>query len=171
MAKINSIIKSNEKKVGISDYLPAEIREEGKEDFVTIKKLSFSDKKKIEFISMNNLSGKTGKALFDYAKKKGLKYENLQKLSKEDQFDIVSTIMTGEDGKAIVNNAVELSSVIINCGIDPDNHSFIDDNNEKIKLNFEILSSLGNDYLIDYLVEEIKTFSQGFILGEQKRTV
>jgi len=167
MAKINAIICSNEKKLDISDFLLPEIKCNEEKDFVTIKKLPYSIKRKIEFLAMNNINSVTGKAMYAYMKKKNIPLQNIDQLSDSQKAEIMLEINIREDEiSSMVKSSIELSKIIIDNGIDPKKHSFIGDNNQTIEVNFDLLDKISNDKLIDFLVNEIKKFSEGYHLGE-----
>lgn len=162
MAKINSILTANERQLDISAYINPE-----EKDYITIRKLPYSIKRKIEFMAMNSLNSVTGKALFAYMKKKGLALNKIDELTDDQRTEIMLDINIKEDEiNNLISSTIELSKTIIDNGIDPDKHTFIDDNDKPLKLNFEILDSLRNDKLIDYIVDNIRKYSEGYDLGE-----
>lgn len=168
--RINSIIEKNEKRINIGMYIQDELKEKdsegnNKEDYVTIKKIPYTVKKKIEFLSMNSLSGHAGKAMFKYMKTKGI--SNLDGLSNSEKAEIMMDMkLSNDDMNEISKMTNETVKNYIDNGIDSLKHSFVDENDKPIDLNYSIIEKLGNDKLIDYLVNEIKNYSDGYVLGE-----
>jgi len=167
MAKIGTILDSNEKKIVITQFIPVECREEGVEDYVTIKKLPYTIKKKIETMSMNSISGQTGKELFKYLKKTGKKPSDLASIDPMESMDIMSSIkISDEEAVSLSKTTTEIMRNTINYGVDPAKHSFRDMNDKPIVLDYDALDQIGNTSLIDCLVGLINEHSAGFILGE-----
>jgi len=171
MARVERILEKNGKKLLINKFLSEEIREKDeqgnfKDDFVNIKKLSYSVKKKIDFISMNNFTGKSGKNLFSLLKKKNLSIESMNIMNPADKAELMIEMMSSDDTNILQKMTLELAELIIDNGIDENDHSFIGEENKPVKLNYKFLESLGNVQLIEFIIDEIKTFSKGFVLGE-----
>jgi len=169
MANINKIIESNEKKLIISDFIPDEMKDidsSGKflEDFVTIKKISYTIKKKIDFLSTNTLSGATSKAIFKKAKEKGVEYKDINKnLTDEEKLDIYMGLnLDSKESENMNDITLNIEKIKIEYGIDKDKHSFTDKDGKKIELNFEYLSAIGNEPLIIYIIKQIDDFSNNF---------
>lgn len=173
MIVIDKILEKNEKKIYINDYISDEIREKDEngnyknDDFITIKKLDYKIKKKIEFLSLSSMSGQTGKAIFQNLKKRGIDIGEMEKLTQMEQAEIMLDMkFTESDSNSITKMTNDIAKCIIDYGVDKHKHSFVDSNNKPIELSYEVFESIGSSLLVDFIIKEIKSFSQGFILGE-----
>jgi len=170
--RVERILEKNIKRIDISDFLSEDLREKDddgklKPEYVTIKKLSNTVKKKIEFLSLNSLSGQTGKAILSYMKKKNVNPSDFDKMTGNEQAEILLDIkINTEDMKSIVEATIEVAKQTIDNGLDELDHTFTDNEGKKIKIGYDFLDALGNSQLINFLAEEIKRFAAGVFLGE-----
>lgn len=172
MARIKRILESNEKKLIITDFLADEVKEKNedgsyKEEFITIVKLSREVKTKIKFMSINTLSGQTGKNIFKKMQDKGLNSESLEAMPNEEKAKLMLDFdFNIDDGQAMETLTVEMEKCIIEHGIHLSKHSFCDENGKAIELNYDFWNAFSNDKLLEFLISQIKLFSKGFSLGE-----
>ena len=174
MAKISQIIEKNEKKLYITRFLPESIIEKDENgeikdiEYITIKKIPYSIKRKIDFLSMGSLSGEMGKEIFKKLKEKGLNYSDMQKMSEVEQAELILNMkLTNESAENMNKMTVELAQIILSNGVDKNKHTFFDDKGNPIELNYDFWETIGNEDLIKYVIKEIKSFSKGFSLGEK----
>lgn len=160
-------LDSGEKQIDIGRFLPPESKQDGISDYITIKRLSYPIKKKIETLSMNTMSGQTGKELFKYLKKSGKTAADIDKMSDLEKMEIVmGSKMTDDEAITIAKTTYEIAKATISNGIDPDKHTFIGMDDKPIKLTYEAIESIGNITLIEYLVDQINKLSIGYSVGE-----
>lgn len=169
--KISKILEGNEKKVYIDAYLPdGEVGEDGKlkeVEFVTIKKLPFLVKKKILFLSMNSMSGKTTKHIFQAMKKQGLKPDNMQELTDDQKYDLMLDMQIEPNAAAEMEKmTVEITKSILEHGIKESGHTLFGEDDKPIVINYDFWIEYGNTELVDFLVSEIKDFSSGILPGK-----
>jgi Glu-tRNA(Gln) amidotransferase subunit E-like FAD-binding protein len=162
--KYGDLLERNEKRIYISKYFG--IEDEQKE-YITIKKLDRSIKKKIQLLSINTISGKTGHNIIKQLKKKGLSIEDLDKIKQTDQLDLMLEFdFNKSQADSMTDMTIELEKMILEAGVDPLKHTIENSKGEKLKLNYEFWNKIGNDDLIEFILNAIKDFSQGFSLGE-----
>ncbi len=176
MAKIEKILEKNEKKLQISKFLDdacKEVDAEGNlkdDDFVTIRKIPYDIKIKIKYLSMKSFGGATSKELLKKYKASGHSMNDLQNLNTENSNEIMDFMLdvdfTKLETDEMSNSTLLIEKYIIDFGVDPYKHSFIDADNKSIELNYETLNTIGNENLVKYIIDNIKTFSKGFMLGE-----
>jgi hypothetical protein len=174
MARIGKILEKNGKKLFISQFLPDEIKEKDKdgnykEDYITIKKLPYEIKTKIKYLSMKSFSGVTQKEILKKFKESGYNYNDLQNLNTGDNKEVMDFMLDIDfaniETEDMAKSTLKVEKFILEYGIDPDKHSF-KDGNKKIELNYETLNAIGNEKLIKYIIDNIKVYSEGFILGK-----
>jgi len=176
MAKIEKILEKNEKRLQISNYLPEECKElnsEGKlieEDYITIKKLPYDIKIKIKFLSMKAFNGTASKELLKKYREKGHSISDLQNINTENREQIMDFMLDIDfkniETEEMSDSTLSIERYIIDYGVDEDKHSFKDMEGKQIKLNFDTLNNFGNENLIKFVIDNIKSFSKGFTLGE-----
>jgi len=167
MANLTKILNGNEKKISINNYLSAC---DG-EDYVTIKKLRPDLKKKISFLTMSTVEKKTRDVIMKEAKKRGYTVQELESLPDAEKVDIFASIEFSENEQNRMEDVEKkINESIINNGLCVDKHTIRDDNGNLIKLDYELLNDLGNELLINYIIQEIKTLSEGYYLGEMTGT-
>lgn len=173
MARINKIYEKNEKKLIISQFLPDEIRDD-EEDYITIRRLSHSDKLKLQLLATDTFDGQTQKNIFQKAKEKGLTMEDIDNMPDVDKaMFFMECKLENKDKEKIGNMTIEYEKIIFNNGVDPKKHSFYNikivkdkEIKEPIELDYDFLDKLGNEKLIKFILENIKDFSKGFQLGK-----
>jgi hypothetical protein len=168
--RVGKILESNEKKLYIDIFLPeAEIKDDKivKKEYITIKKMPYAVKKKITFLATGTMSGKTGKHVLKKMKQKGIKISDIDKMSENDQLELMESFeIDQKETENITNMTLEVTRLILEHGIDKKQHSFVDENDKPIELNYEFWEYIGSTELVDYIVKEIKAFSDGYLLGE-----
>jgi len=171
MARAEAILQATGKRLDIGRFLPESIREKNedgsfKEDYISIKKLPYSVKKKIEFISINNFSGKAGKAFYKHLKKTGVGLDKVDAMTEAEKTELMMDVIDNDESQSLLKLTVDLSRLVIENGVDTAQHTFLDTDNKPINLTYEFLEKIGNDRLIDFVVREIQDYSQGYVLGE-----
>lgn len=165
-------IDRGEKRLDVGQFIAEDMREKDesgnlKPEYVTIRKLPFAVKKKIEFISANNMSSNAAKSLMKYLKKKGVGVGDVDKLSDTERAEAMLEMdMNTDDIRKLTELTVDLSKAIIDNGVDPHKHTFYGPDKNPIELNFDFFDRLGSEALINYVVSAIREYSQGFVLGE-----
>jgi hypothetical protein len=61
-----------------------------------------------------------------------------------------------------------IETIVLEIGVDAYEHNLEDENGEKVELNYDLWMQIANEKLLKFVVDEIRTFSQGFSLGESK---
>ena len=171
--KVAKILERSEKKVFIDMFLPEECQsfdEQGnlKEvEYITIKKIPYSIKQKMKFVSMNTMSGETGKHIFKLMKQKKYDTNKLESMTdiEKAQFMLDMGLST-KDSERMTDMTIEMVKLILDYGVDKTKHSFVDQDDKPITLDYNFWNCIGNEKLIDYIVMKIKSFSNGFSLGE-----
>ena len=176
MARFQQILEKNEKKLIISQFLPNECKEFDEngnlieEDYVTIKKIPYDIKTKLKFLSMKSFGGKTSKEMLKKCREKGIKISEIDKLNTENPDEIMNFMLDIDFEKMetsqMSNATIIMEQYILDYGIYKEKHSFKDQNDKPIELNYDTLNNIGNEKLIKYIIDNIKTFSKGFMLGE-----
>ena len=169
--KVTKLLERNEKKIYIDRFLGEQEPDENgsvkQVDYVTIKKIPYAIKKKIEFASANTMSGKTSKHIIKEMKKRGIKYSEIDKLTQEQQVDILTDMeIDSKTSEVLTKLTNEIAKCILNYGVDSKKHSFIDEDDNPIELNYDFFDMFGNIKLVDYLIAQIKNFSEGVYVGE-----
>jgi hypothetical protein len=175
MARIDKILERNEKKLVITQFISEECKEydeEGnvKEDYITIKKIPYDIKTKIKYLSMKSFGGSTSKELLKKYKASGHKISDLENLNTEDSNEIMDFMLDIDfkniETEDMAKSTLLIEQYIIEYGIDSKKHSFKDTKDNPIELNYETINYLGSEGLIKYILDNIKSFSKGFMLGE-----
>jgi hypothetical protein len=161
--RLSKILERSEKKINVGCFFG----EEDEKEYITIKKLPYNIKKKLQFLAMNTMSGQTSKMILKEMKKRGLKAADIDNLSEEEQIEIMMELKVDQGAsESIANMTLETTKYTIDYGVDPKKHTLYDENDNLVELNYDLISRLGNTYLIEYLVKEIKNFSEGYALGK-----
>lgn len=166
MAKIDLILEKNEKKLNISRFLGADIKEDDN-DFITIKKIPVSIKNKLKFLAFNSFSGNLGKVIFKELKDKSITFEDYEKMNKIDQAQIMMNLKLNEtDAKEMGKMTNDIAMYLIEYGVHKTNHSFTSSDGKPYHIDYEFFDMLGNEKLTNFVINEIKEFSNGLCLGE-----
>jgi hypothetical protein len=174
MARLERILESNEKKLNISRFLPDECKEKDAEgnlkddDYITIKKIPHDIKSKIRILSLKSFGGEASKAMLKKIKEKGYSIKDIENIEAEN-IEEVTEFMLDIDYSSMETDEMSRSTLLIeqyilDYGVDKEKHSFRDFNDKPIDLNYETLNIIGNEFLIKYIVDNIKSFSKGFVL-------
>ena len=117
---------------------------------------------------MGNMDGEKSKTFLKVMKKKGIKTkEDLDKLTADEQLEFMTEVkMDSRMTESIEKAENETIRYILEYGIDPKKHSFVDSKDKTIELDFNFWDCLGMPNLVDFLVREIKNFSKDIQLGE-----
>lgn len=188
--RVDKILERNEKKLVISQFLPSECKEiketkvikdektgEEKEiiiyeenDYITIKKIPYDIKTKMKFIAMKSFGGNASKEILKKCRAKGIKISEIEKLNTENSDEIMDFILDIDykeiETNQMANATLMIEQYILDYGIDKAKHTLMDEKGEPIELNYETLNNIGNENLIKYIIDNIKEFSKGFMLGE-----
>ena len=120
----------------------------GEGDYITVKRIDRVIKNKIQLYSAN--AGTTKFSLFLNKRLKSGEvttdsFENDEDFQKE----IVSMMqdMSDEEIDRSSNATIEIERLTIDYGIDEDAHSITDMNDVKIKLTYDVIASIGDDFL------------------------
>lgn len=167
MAKLSNIKAKTEKRVDISRFVK-DIAESPEEvNFITIKKMTNLDKKKLDLLSVNTFEGKRQSELLKEMAKRGYTKEKLDKLTDDEKLEMWTGLdMEGIDITRASECANDQEKLYLECCIDPLNHSFIGDDGKPIELGFSFWDNYGYDKFLKFVIDEIKAFSKGFSLGE-----
>lgn len=154
--RLSKIQAGNTKRVSIADYF-----EEG--DYITIKKLNRADLKKISFYSVNTLSTKMSKHMFDKLKDKGA--DNVEV---ESEVIELFQAMSKEEMEQLNESTEAMERVLIDKGLDTKEHSIQGEDGQPVLLNYEaFLEYALPQEFIDFVIKEIKSFSESKGLGKQ----
>lgn len=176
MAKIQQILEKNEKRIYIDQFIPKECQERNEngdllvKDYITIKKIPYDIKTKIKYLSMKSFGGQTSKEIIKNAKKKGYKVEDIQNIDPKNT-NAIMDFMVDIDFKSLeteemTKGTLLIEKYILDYGVDSKKHSFKDEKDNPIELDYKTLNNIGNENLLKYIIDNIKDFSQGFILEE-----
>ena len=136
----------------------------------TYKKIPYDIKTKIKYLSMKSFGGATSKELLKKYKASGHSIKDLEELNTENSNEIMDFMLDIDfkniETEEMARSTLLIEQYIIDYGIDKQNHSFKDKNDNPIELNYETINALGNENLIKYIINNIKSFSKGFTLGE-----
>lgn len=167
MAKISKILEKNEKMLDITRFLTDEMRSLDKE-YITIRKLNTEIQEKLKFSAMLSSNSKVNKIMSDYCKEKGLKIQDMEKI--KDNSELLSLIAdikySPEEIKQLEEYTIQNLKTMFDCGICKNKHTFVDDDNKPVEIDYEFLISIGNKDLIEFVKNEIDSFSKGYELGE-----
>jgi len=167
MARLGSLLEGNEKRVDISRFIPVDCQQEGIQDYITIRKLPYIIRKKIETLSMNSISGQTGREMFKYLKKAGKNLADIDKMDPLEKMEILmSAKISDDEAKLMATSTAEIVKSTINNGVDPIKHTITGSDDKPVSLDYDTLERMGNPALIEYLVEQINQLSAGYSLGE-----
>lgn len=172
MAKIEKVLCGNENKLIITEYLDPSIRTEGVDEYVTIRRIPYSIRRKMDIISFSNLGNKTRKMIFDALKKTGKSVYEFDSMTNEEKMKILAVVEINADDMAkMVTSNLEIVKMLIENGVDKTKHSFVGQDDKPIEIGFELFETIGNSDLVDFLVREIKELSDGYQLGEKTATI
>jgi hypothetical protein len=178
MANIKNINNLSEKKLILNDFLPVEIlevipkEEEGpvkyKEEYIYIKKLPRTIQKKIQILSSESIKGEKGKNFIKKLKASGYTLNDLKKVNSDNALEFLEKVDLDEvDLNELNYTSTEAEKLILNNGINKTKHTFKDEHENSIELNYDFWEhSLNDEALIIYIINEIKKLSKGFSLGK-----
>lgn len=167
MAKLANIKAKSEKRLDITDYVKDIAESPEEKNFITIKKLTNIDKKKIDVMSVNTFEGKKQSELLKEFVKRGFTQDKLEKMTPQEKLAIwVDLDMEGIDISKASECANDQERLYLECGVDEFNHSFIGEDNKPIELTFDFWNNYASEKLIKYVIDEIKYFSKSYSLGE-----
>lgn len=158
--KLTKIAERNEKKLDISEFFE-------KGDFITLLKIPYSAKKKIDIMSMHTMTGKTGQAMYKALKKKGIDPRNMQGMTQDDQLDLMMglDISATED---LNKMTMDVFKMFLEYGVHPEKHSFVDQDDKPVKLDFDVWDLNMPKEFIEFAVNQVKAFNEGILPGEPK---
>lgn len=167
MAKLANIKKAIEKKLDISDFVREFAESPEEKNWITIKKLTNLDKKKIELLSVDTIEGKKQTKLIEAMIKKGWDLNNLDEIEpKERQKLFLQLGLEGLDLKKINETTEQMQRVILESGIDPLKHSFVGEDDQPMELTYDFWNEYVSEDCLSFVIAQIKLFSKGFSLGE-----
>jgi hypothetical protein len=174
MPSVQNILSSNRKRLDITDYCKDIMSEGETEVFIVIKKTTKILKTKMQLLAYENIDNKSSKALSKAIADNGLTlkdidaYQNKTLNDPEKEKTILKVFLDADidiEGKIkLTKYQNEIEKVIFAECIDKADHNF-DDNGKKIDIsNYEFWNKLGKDNLILFIMDEIKKFSEDFLL-------
>lgn len=172
MPKIKTINSSNEKKIDLTPYFKDCLEEGETEVYVYIKKLPYDIKRKIDFLALETFDSKQQTEMLRKLKESGYTLEDLQDTEK--QLDIIKATAVNLEDMGLDNKSADelfdftnqMEIMILENGVNPTKHNFKDEDDKNINIDYNFWNCIGNDKLTLKILNEIKTFSTGFSLGE-----
>lgn len=182
MPKLNKIKRSTEQKLDITKYF-SDIMDENETAWITLRRLSGADARKLQLIISNTDQSHLSRVMRKYITSGEITLQEIQdfdkgELTDEKKIKIIELINEASESQErderiktnynIMESVEARLKLVLNSGIHPEKHNFIDEKDEKIELNYEFWDDLGNEELLKYLETEIMNFSAGVRLGEKK---
>lgn len=187
MPSIQNILNKNEKRLDITEYCK-DILDEGEEfAWITIKKMTKELKRKVNILSMESMSKESSTKLIEKIEEKGLTLkdiENLKELDEEKTKKILEVYKESdinvEEQKKLDSFKNEIEKIVFESCIDSKKHNFFDkvikEDKEEKKLkeekvpidlsDYKFWNNLGKDNLVNYIYNEIKSFSEDFFFSK-----
>lgn len=162
--RLSKLKASNTKKLDITGFF----EESEEKEYIYIKKLDYSVKKKLELMASQTASAKAGKEMMRQMKKKGYAIKDIDSLTQDQQLEMFIDMETSdEETLKLVEATTEIARLILNEGVDKKKHSFLyDDDDEPVEMDYEFINHNFSEELINFIIAQIKIFSQGFELGK-----
>jgi hypothetical protein len=162
MPNITKLLERTKKRLDLTEFF-------GEEAWITIKKLNKKTLTRISFSSIDTFSSKMGTELIKQLKE-GKKYNKITpEMGDEEAIELLKEMnLTEEKSELMQKAANNIEQIALEMGVDPLEHNFVDENGKTFEWTYEVWMKIGTQALLKYVVDEIKSFSQGFSLGESK---
>ena len=160
--KISKLNKDRSKKLDLSSFF------DGEECYVTICKLPREKKRELQRYVVDTTTTKIGLMIAE-------KIEN-KEFNKDDILDTGKILklmaeMPEADKDKINSSTKEYEKILLDYGLDAEKHNFVDDNDKKISLNYNlIVNEIGlSEDIVEFILKAITGYNgKGAGLGELK---